>query len=89
MAKEENRNRIEILALSGIPEVAEGDNIGDLIADAIERDSLGFCEGDIYVVTQKIVSKSEGMTVALATVVPCSEALSISSKTGKDPRLFN
>ena len=87
MAKKENRKRIEILALSGIPEVAEGDNIGDLITDAIERDSLGFCEGDIYVVTQKIVSKSEGMTVALATVVPCSEALSISSKTGKDPRL--
>ena len=41
----------------------------------------------IYVVTQKIVSKSEGMTVPLASVVPCSEALSISLKTGKDPRL--
>ena len=87
MAKKENRKRIEILALSGIPEVAEGDNIGDLITDAIERDALGFCEGDIYVVTQKIVSKSEGMMVPLASVVPCSEALSISSKTGKDPRL--
>lgn len=87
MAKKENRKRIEILALSGIPEVAEGDNIGDLITDAIERDALGFCEGDIYVVTQKIVSKSEGMTVPLASVVPCSEALSISLKTGKDPRL--
>ena len=87
MAKKENRKRIEILALSGIPEVAEGDNIGDLITDAIERDALGFCEGDIYVVTQKIVSKAEGMTVPLASVVPCSEALSISLKTGKDPRL--
>ena len=68
MAKKENRKRIEILALSGIPEVAEGDNIGDLITDAIERDALGFCEGDIYVVTQKIVSKSEGMTVPLAVL---------------------
>ena len=87
MAKKENRKRIEILALPGIPEVAEGDNIGDLITDAIERDALGFCEGDIYVVTQKIVSKSEGMTVPLASVVPCSEAFSISLKTGKDPRL--
>ena len=87
MAKKENRKRIEILALSGIPEVAEGDNVGALITDAIERDALGFCEGDIYVVTQKIVSKSEGMTVPLAGVVPCSEALSISLKTGKDPRL--
>ena len=87
MAKKENRKRIEILALSGIPEVAEGDNIGDLITDAIERDALGFCEGDIYVVTQKIVSKSEGMTVPLASVVPCSEARSICLKTGKAPRL--
>ena len=87
MSMEKNGQRIEILTLSGIPEVSEGDNIGDMIKGSIVRDCLGFQEGDIYVVTQKIVSKSEGMTVPLANVVPAKEAISISSKNGKDPRL--
>ena len=79
--------RLEILAISGIPEVSVGDDIADLIKDGISRDGIGFCEGDIFVVTQKIVSKSEGMTVSLAAVVPSSEAIAISQKTNKDPRL--
>ena len=79
--------RLEILAISGIPEVSVDDDIADLIKDGISRDGIGFCEGDIFVVTQKIVSKSEGMTVSLAAVVPSSEAIAISQKTNKDPRL--
>jgi len=46
---------IEILPVEGMPEVHPGDEIADLIAGRVELQ-----DGDIVVVTQKIVSKAEG-----------------------------
>ena len=50
---------VEILPLAGIPEVGEGDDLGALVGDAIERVG-GLEEGDVVVVAQKAVSKAEG-----------------------------
>jgi coenzyme F420-0:L-glutamate ligase/coenzyme F420-1:gamma-L-glutamate ligase len=52
-------NAITIVPLAGIPEVGEGDDLGALLADAVER-AGGLEAGDIVVVTQKVVSKAEG-----------------------------
>lgn len=46
--------RIEVLGIAGLPEVAEGDDIAALIPRDAVRD------GDVVVVTSKIVSKAEG-----------------------------
>ncbi|HUQ39581.1 MAG TPA: coenzyme F420-0:L-glutamate ligase [Acidimicrobiales bacterium] len=46
--------------MEGIGEVADGDRIADLLADA-----FAFAAGDVVVVTQKIVSKAEGRMVDL------------------------
>ena len=43
--------------------------------------------GDVLVVTQKILSKSEGRMVDLATVEPSREAMDLAEITSKDPRL--
>jgi coenzyme F420-0:L-glutamate ligase/coenzyme F420-1:gamma-L-glutamate ligase len=48
-----------ILPVPGIPEVREGDDLAELIAGA----STDIRDGDVVVVTQKVVSKSEGRVV--------------------------
>lgn len=76
---------IEILPLTGIGEIAPGDDLSAALLDAMRaQPAIG---GDILVVTQKIVSKSEGRIVDLASVVPGEEAIRIAAKTRKDPAL--
>ncbi len=53
---------LEVLPLTGLPEVRPGDDLAALLAPAL-RDA-GVREGDIVVVTQKIVSKAEGRVVS-------------------------
>lgn len=76
---------IEIVALTGIPEIAPGDDLASILADALAP--VQPRPHDILVVTQKIVSKSEGRFVDLAEVWPGAEAQRIAEDTGKDGRL--
>lgn len=54
-------NRFSVWALEGMPEVKPGDDLVALIADAADAELI---DGDILVVTSKIVSKAEGRIVA-------------------------
>ncbi|TGA93771.1 coenzyme F420-0:L-glutamate ligase, partial [Streptomyces palmae] len=50
-----------VWALPGLPEVCAGDDLGKLIADAATAEGLpGLTDGDVLLVTSKIVSKAEG-----------------------------
>lgn len=50
-----------VWALPGIPEVRQGDELGKLIAEAAVADGLpGLADGDVVIVTSKVVSKAEG-----------------------------
>jgi coenzyme F420-0:L-glutamate ligase / coenzyme F420-1:gamma-L-glutamate ligase len=63
-------------------EVRTGDDLGELLARTAEpRD------GDVIVVSQKVVSKAEGRVVDLGGVTPSERAISLASELGKDPRL--
>jgi coenzyme F420-0:L-glutamate ligase/coenzyme F420-1:gamma-L-glutamate ligase len=75
--------KVELEALAGLPEVAAGDDLAELIAAAEPRIE----NGDIVVVAQKIVSKAEGRAVDLATVLPGDAAVQLAQQTEKDPRL--
>lgn len=57
-----------VWGVTGIPEIAEGDDLVALIGDAIAGMGAGHAlvDGDILVVTSKIVSKSEGRQVPAA-----------------------
>ena len=79
---------ISIHPLSGLPEVRAGDDLATLLRDALAAAGLWpLTEGDILVVTQKILSKAEGRIIDLATVEPSTEALALAETTRKDPRL--
>lgn len=58
--------RYEAFGLPGIPEVRPGDDLVDVLATALESAPPGDAlrDGDIVVVTSKIVSKAEGRIVA-------------------------
>jgi coenzyme F420-0:L-glutamate ligase/coenzyme F420-1:gamma-L-glutamate ligase len=74
---------VRVLALEGIPEVDEGDELAGLLADAAAR--LGGLEdADVVVVAQKVVSKAEGRVVRLDELEPSAQARELAGDA--DPR---
>jgi coenzyme F420-0:L-glutamate ligase/coenzyme F420-1:gamma-L-glutamate ligase len=58
-----------------------------VILTSLERTGLTFQDGDILVIAQKIVSKSEGRLVDLKTVTPSTQAVELAERSEKDPRM--
>ncbi len=61
---------ISIAPLPGIPEVARGDDLAGLLLAALERAGLELADGDVLVVTHKVVSKAEGAVEQLDPTDP-------------------
>jgi coenzyme F420-0:L-glutamate ligase/coenzyme F420-1:gamma-L-glutamate ligase len=80
-------NAVEILAVPGIPLVGKDDDLVALIGEGLARGGIVPRSGDVFVLTQKIVSKAEGRVVDLATVEPSTEAVELAGNVQKDPRL--
>lgn len=76
-----------VMAVPGMPLVQPGDDIPALILTALRQHDLSLQDGDVLVVTSKIISKAEGRRVDLRTVTPSARAVDIAAHTGKDPRL--
>lgn len=53
---------LTIHPIGGIPEVGHGDDLAAMILDAIRSAGLAVEDGDVLVVTHKVVSKAEGAT---------------------------
>ena len=54
-------NEIRIIPIEGIPEIKVDDNLAEITFDVLNKSEIGIKKNDIFIVTQKIVSKSEGM----------------------------
>jgi coenzyme F420-0:L-glutamate ligase/coenzyme F420-1:gamma-L-glutamate ligase len=78
---------LEILAVPGLPMIKPGDDLAALIAEGFARGGIEPRSGDVLAVAQKVVSKSEGRSVDLATVVPSARAIELAEEIEKDPRL--
>jgi coenzyme F420-0:L-glutamate ligase/coenzyme F420-1:gamma-L-glutamate ligase len=76
--------RLELIAVEGVPEVRRGDDLGELIGSRTKLVS-----GDVLVVAQKVVSKSEGRVVSLNNVKATDEAVRIAADlvANPDPRM--
>ena len=81
-------DRLEAIAIEGLGEIQPGDDLPQLIADAVAaaRDVLPLRDHDVLVVTQKIVSKAEGAIVDLTTVEPRPEAIDYARRFDRDAR---
>ena len=79
--------KLEIIGVTGIPEVRPGDQLGPMILRATSAQDTPIENGDVVVVTQKVVSKAEGRLVDLSTVEPSQKACLLASGSDRDPRL--
>jgi len=77
-------NRLELLGVEGLPEVKSGDDLGELISARAK-----LYPGDVVVVAQKVVSKSEGRVVDLDTVTASPRARELAKQliAQPDPRV--
>ncbi|HZR41196.1 MAG TPA: coenzyme F420-0:L-glutamate ligase [Ktedonobacteraceae bacterium] len=79
---------LRILPITGIGDISPGTDLGLVIYEALRNQNLALEQGDVLVVTQKIVSKAEGRVVNLDEVEP-SDFAHIIAQQGqreKDPR---
>lgn len=76
---------LQIFGIEGLPEIERDTDLGVVIAKAATANGSPIVNGDIVVVTSKIVSKAEGRTVELADIEPSKFALAWSDAWGKDP----
>lgn len=79
--------RIEVIGLGGLPEIRPGDDLAVLALEACEREEIELEDRDVFVFTQKVVSKSEGRIVSLAGVEPSALASRFAEESGRDARL--
>jgi coenzyme F420-0:L-glutamate ligase/coenzyme F420-1:gamma-L-glutamate ligase len=77
---------LTILPVKGIPDIKKGDDLGKVILGKVEDQGDEFQQGDIAVISQKIVSKAEGRVLPLSKIIPSDFAKTIANETGKDPR---
>jgi len=80
--------QLTLMSIPGLPLVQPGDDLALLILDALQTCAMPLQDGDVLVVTSKIVSKAEGRRLDLRTVTPGEEAQRLAQQTGKDPRLI-
>jgi coenzyme F420-0:L-glutamate ligase/coenzyme F420-1:gamma-L-glutamate ligase len=80
-------SQLQLWAVPGIPLVSAGDDLAALVVERLHAARMELQDGDVLVFAQKIVSKSEGRRVDLATVVPSARAQEIAQIARKDPRL--
>jgi len=82
-----NSPALVIHPVTDLPLVRSGDDLALLIGTACDRAGFALQDGDVLVLAQKIVSKSEGRQVLLADVEVSPEAVKLAEEVDKDPRL--
>lgn len=78
---------LRVIGLEGIPEVRPGDDLAALLIAAASECAGGLQDGDVLIVTQKIVSKAEGRLVDLDTIAPSPFAEEYARTWQKDARM--
>jgi coenzyme F420-0:L-glutamate ligase/coenzyme F420-1:gamma-L-glutamate ligase len=78
---------VRLIALPGIPLIQPQDDLAAIILAGLGASGEKLSNGDVVVIAQKIVSKSEGRIVKLGTVSPSDRAQEIARTVNKDPRL--
>lgn len=78
---------LTLTPLHHVPLIRQGDDLADIVVNALEKNQIAIENNDILVFAQKIISKAEGRLVNLVTVTPSPRALELAGETEKDPRL--
>jgi coenzyme F420-0:L-glutamate ligase/coenzyme F420-1:gamma-L-glutamate ligase len=79
--------RLELVAVPGVPVVGPGADVPALLAGALASAGIALVDGDVLVVTSKLLSRAEGRFVGLGDVQPSDRAIELGERIGKDPRV--
>jgi coenzyme F420-0:L-glutamate ligase/coenzyme F420-1:gamma-L-glutamate ligase len=74
-------------ALPSVPIARPGDDVAALVAAGLRAAELTLADGDVLVVTSKLLSRAEDRFVDVQHVTPSPRAHELADVTGKDPRL--
>lgn len=77
---------VSIIPVRGIPEVAPGADLAQVVIEGLDADGLALHDGDVVVVASKVVSKAEGRVVP-SLPPPGPRASLLADETGFDPGL--
>ena len=78
--------QLSVIGIEGMPEARLGDDLADQILDAARNQGTPVENGDVLVVTQKIVSKAEGRIISIDGIEPSPLAIAITEGHRRDPR---
>ena len=78
---------LTLAPLINIPLIRQGDDLAEIVVKALGKNNISLETNDILVFAQKIISKSEGRSVNLATVIPSQSAIELAAQIDKDARL--
>jgi coenzyme F420-0:L-glutamate ligase / coenzyme F420-1:gamma-L-glutamate ligase len=79
--------KLAITALGGVKRIRPGDDLCALAIESLAANGETLRDGDILVLAQKIVSKSESRYADLGAVTPSAEAIKLAGQVNKDARL--
>ncbi|MEM2896332.1 MAG: coenzyme F420-0:L-glutamate ligase [Candidatus Bathyarchaeia archaeon] len=79
---------VTIIGLKGIPNIKKGDDIAEMIYSALKKQNMDLMDNDVIVITQKIVSKSEGEIIDLDRIKPSRLAIRLAKIGKKDPKVI-
>jgi coenzyme F420-0:L-glutamate ligase / coenzyme F420-1:gamma-L-glutamate ligase len=77
---------VQIIGVDGIPEARAGDDPARLVLDGLKSSGIELEDGDVLVVTHKLVSKAEDRLIDLRTIAPSPFAERLATRYDKDPR---
>src|SRR5579864_5752553 len=81
-------NELRLIPIALEDEILPGDSLSDKLLASLRRNHLRLQPGDILIVKHKIVSKSEGRVIDLATIHPSDESIAWAKQYALDPRVI-
>jgi coenzyme F420-0:L-glutamate ligase/coenzyme F420-1:gamma-L-glutamate ligase len=79
---------LTIFGLEKLGSIRPGDNVAQLIFEKAKEEDITLADGDLVVISQKIVSKANGLLVDTSGIKPRQKAKTLAKQTKKDPRLI-
>jgi len=79
---------VTIIGLEDFPLVKAGDNLAEIIVETAAKNGVEIKDGDVIVVSQKIVSKAEGRVIKFEEINPSEQAIKLAGKVQRDPKLI-
>jgi coenzyme F420-0:L-glutamate ligase / coenzyme F420-1:gamma-L-glutamate ligase len=81
-------NYLELVAIKNLPYINPGDDLSKIISNALIKEPISIDDGDVIIIAQKIISKSENRYVDLSCISASRQAITLGKKLNKDPRFI-